>query len=388
MSDTTVVVAHPSADVYGSDLQLLVTVESLVESGARVLVALPSTGPLTNELERRGAEVLTMRFPVLRKSALHPLRFARLVAEAMMALPRSIALLRRTDAQFLLVNTITIPWWLVAGRWVRLPTIGHVHEAEEDGSRLFRTLLALPNLFATKLIVNSQCSARALTSVVPSLRHRVEVVYNGVPGPPDTPSPVRTRTHETPLSLAVVGRLSPRKGIDVALEATAEVARSGVDVSLDVYGSAFEGYEWFAEQLHDRANEGDLVGRVTFHGYVNPVWPALARADVVLVPSRVEPFGNTAVEALLARRPLVASSTQGLAEIVTHRAGGLLAVPGDPTSLAEQILVVASNPSLARQLADTGHADALDRFGAERYRRQIRAAIGVPDHPDELDQPS
>ena len=54
----SVLVAHPSADLYGSDRVLLETIDGLRRSGARVLVALPSPGPLVAELERRGAAVI------------------------------------------------------------------------------------------------------------------------------------------------------------------------------------------------------------------------------------------------------------------------------------------------------------------------------------------
>ena len=60
-------------------------------------------------------------------------------------------------------------------------------------------------------------------------------------------------------------------------------------------------------ELQERAAAPDLAGRVTLAGYVHPTWPVLAAADVVVVPSRAVPFGNTAVEGLLARRPVVAS---------------------------------------------------------------------------------
>ena len=55
----------------------------------------------------------------------------------------------------------------------------------------------------------------------------------------------------------------------------------------------------------------------------------------MLVPSRVEPLGNTAVEAMLAQRPLVASRVQGLAEIVEDGRTRLLVPPGDPAALAD-----------------------------------------------------
>lgn len=374
----TVVVAHPSADVYGSDRQLLETVAGLVAAGVRTVAVVPGDGPLIDELRARGAEVRSIDFPVLRKSALRPAAFLRLVGSSLAALPRLVRVLRSSNADALLVNTITVPWWLLAGRLCRITTVGHVHEAEEDRSRAVRTLLALPNVLAHRLVVNSRASQDALVDGLPALRRRTVIVHNGVPGPGADPEPPRPRAANDPLVLVTVARLSPRKGIDVALEAAAILVAEGRDVRLHLCGTPFEGYEWFEADLRERAAQADLAGRVEFHGYVNPTWPLLADSDVVLVPSRVEPFGNTAVEALLARRPLVASATQGLCEIVQPERNGLLATAGDAADLARQVGRLADEPHLARRLADDGRADALDRFGLERYRAALRQALGVP----------
>ena len=51
-------------------------------------------------------------------------------------------------------------------------------------------------------------------------------------------------------------------------------------------------------------------------GLLPSPWPALEDADIVLVPSYGESFGNAAAEALLAERPVVASAVQGLLEVV------------------------------------------------------------------------
>src|SRR5690606_16403446 len=149
----------------------------------------------------------------------------------------------------------------------------------------------------------------------------------------------------------------------------------GHDVHLQVGGTVFEGYEWFEEQLRARAAEPDLAGHVELLGYVSPTWPVLADADVVLVPSRVEPFGNTAVEALMARRPLVASDTQGLAEIVDPGRTGLLAAPGDARALADAVAALLDDPGHAAGLADAGHAEALARFTPRTYRAGFRQAV-------------
>lgn len=369
---------HPSADMYGSDLQMLETVSAMVDLGWGVTVALPGGGPLVELAAERGAEVRFVRFPVLRKSYLHPARFVQLVAAVLACLPRLVATIRQTRAEVVLVNTVTIPWWLLVARAMRRRTICHVHEAEDDGARIVRTALAAPILLSSHVIVNSTASLESLVSVVPLLRPRVAVVHNGVSGPLREPQPPRERRPGDPARVTVVGRLSARKGIDVALECLAGLVSEGRDVRLSICGTAFAGYEWFEDNLRRRADQDDLAGRVEFAGYVRPTWTYLDDADVVLVPSRAEPFGNTAVEALLARRPLVASRVQGLAEIVSHGVNGLLATPGDAHDLADQVRLLLDQPRYARDLADAGRLDALQRFSVESYRSTVAAVIVPP----------
>ena len=142
-------------------------------------------------------------------------------------------------------------------------------------------------------------------------------------------------------------------------------------MQLRLAGDVFEGYEWFRDQVREQVVHDDLTGRVELLGFVHPTWPELAAADVVLVPSLVEPFGNTAVEAMLAQRALVASDTQGLAEIVRDGETGLLVPPGDATALAGAIARLDDDPALARRLARQGLADARARFSREQYAAQV-----------------
>ncbi|SDK96338.1 hypothetical protein SAMN05428985_107224 [Nocardioides sp. YR527] len=367
-------VAHPSPDVYGSDLQLVETVRGLHQAGQRVTVVVPERGPLLPLLEAAGASVEVMTFPVLRKAYLSPTGLVRLLAALTVFWVRAARLWRRVRPSRLLVNTVTIPWWIVVARAARVPVVCHVHEAEDDQPKPVRLALTAPLLLATRVVANSRASRDVLARTLPALGRRTTVVYNGVPGP-ESVAAARTRTPNGPLRLALVGRLSPRKGTDVALEALAEVRRRGIDARLRVCGSVFAGYEWFEQELRDRAEAGDLAGSVDFLGYVAEPARELEQADVVLVPSRVEPFGNVAVEALLAERPLVASRVQGLAEIVTEGETGLLVTPGDAHELATAIQRLAADPALAAELASTGRKDAEERFGAERYRDEIAAEV-------------
>ena len=63
---STVLVAHPSPDLYGSDRQLLETIRALTDAGHRVNAALPDDGPLLAELEALGARAAIVPFTVLR----------------------------------------------------------------------------------------------------------------------------------------------------------------------------------------------------------------------------------------------------------------------------------------------------------------------------------
>ena len=178
----SVLVAHPSADLYGSDRVLLESIDGLRRSGARVLVALPSSGPLVAELERRGAAVILSPTPVLRKSLLTAPGMVKLAASSVYGLLRSVGVIRGARPDVILANTITVPLWTAAGRLTGVPVVTHVHEAEATAPRALRAALALPLLLSRGILTNSQFSSATLAAALPALRGRSTVLYNGVPG--------------------------------------------------------------------------------------------------------------------------------------------------------------------------------------------------------------
>ncbi|MDQ6658669.1 MAG: glycosyltransferase, partial [Actinomycetota bacterium] len=268
---TSVLVANPSADVYGADLQLLDSISGMIDGGMTVTVSVPTDGPLLAKLVERGASVRFDVAPVVRRSALSAAGIARLGGQHALGVVRLARLLRRLRPDVVYVNTMTIPVWIAAARITRIPVVCHVHEAEDADSTLILKALLAPLTFATALIANSKVAIKALTDVYPSLGGRTRLIYNGIPHPPIDPG-LRSWDPHTSFRLAAVCRLSPRKAPDVAIDAVARLRAEGRNVSLTIYGTAFTGYEWFEQQLHDRAGQPDLAGAVTFGGYVSPVW--------------------------------------------------------------------------------------------------------------------
>ena len=147
---------------------------------------------------------------------------------------------------------------------------------------------------------------------------------------------VRNRfAHASERILLFVGRLVPEKGLDTLINALPTILSGGVNVKLVVVG---EGPQ--KETYQGMASDRGLREKVMFAGYLDD-WTlrALYRvADVTVVPSKFEPFGIVALEAMAAHCPLVTTTTGGLNEIVDDGGTGLKVPINDPNALAGAIL--------------------------------------------------
>ncbi|MGY1601007.1 glycosyltransferase [Geodermatophilus sp. SYSU D00815] len=368
-----VLVVHPGAELYGSDRVLLESVTALQERAA-VTVALPGPGPLVGELERRGARVVVVRMPVLRKAVLRPAGMLGMLRDAVAGLRPALSLVRRAGRDGVYVSTTVLPSWPLLARLARRRVVCHVHEAEWPGPAVLHRLVLAPLRAAHTVVANSRFTRDVLTGLVPSLVGRTVVVPNPVPGPA-APRPPRARL-DGPLRLLYVGRLSPRKGPDVAVAALRELVDRGVDARLALVGSVFAGYEWFEEELRAGVAGAGLADRVEFLGFRSDVTSALRDADVVLVPSVLdESFGNTAVEAVLAARPVVVSDLGGLREAVAGYPTAAVVAPGRPELWADAVeRLVAGWEALCATAVDDA-AEARHRHAPDAYRARLAAAV-------------
>ena len=370
LSGLRVLVAHPGAELYGSDRVVLESVVAMVNAGATVEVTVPETGPLIEELEHAGATVVVEPALVLRKSMMRPSNWPSAIVLAIRAIAAARRLLRRHPG-LVYVNTITLPLWPVLARVRAVPTLTHIHEAEGGASRLLLRALYLPQLCANATVANSDFSRSIAARAYRSLARRTHVIYNGVPGPVSA-TPARISLEGSPVHLAYVGRLSPRKGTDLVISAAAELVDDGVDLDVDLLGDAFTGYEWYSDELHEAVARRGLDSRVHFLGFRDDVWATLELADIVVIPSRIgEPFGNTAVEAVLASRPLIVSESSGLLEATQGLPGVHRVKPGEAHAIAEAVHEVIAEWPVQREQAAAAALLASLRFDPERYRGSI-----------------
>jgi glycogen synthase len=155
--------------------------------------------------------------------------------------------------------------------------------------------------------------------------------------------------------ITAVGRLTAQKGFDNLIRAYPMIRRAVPSSRLLVVG---EGY--MRSELESLAEKEQVRDSTTFAGFVedDDLVRILKSSDVVAIPSRFEPFGIIALEAMAAGAPVVVSNVGGLAEIVEDSVDGLEVEPDSPGSIAEATVRLLGDRGLAASLAEKGRSKA------------------------------
>lgn len=167
--------------------------------------------------------------------------------------------------------------------------------------------------------------------------------------------------------LSQVGRISRAKGQHDLIEALALLPR---DLN---YRCLIVGEGRARPRLEQLALRRGLEGKVLFCGFRADIPLVFAGTDVMLLPSRGEPFGLAVVEAMLAHVAVIAARAGGVPEIITHGQDGLLFEAGDVRALAAQIERLVTDAELRRRLAEAGCATAHARFLVSRMLDETEA---------------
>lgn len=183
---------------------------------------------------------------------------------------------------------------------------------------------------------------------------RVVVIPNGIRASDYHVLPERGRLRgrfalgDAPVVL-FVGKITPRKGLDVLMRA---VARLPADVRLVVAGN----FMMPEEPIRRLVAELGIAARVTFTGLLldDDKLGAYVDADVVAYPSIDEIFGLVPAESLMCGTPVVVCDDSGCGELVGDAQGGLLVPYGDAGALAAALQRLLNDRDLARRCAETG----------------------------------
>lgn len=141
-----------------------------------------------------------------------------------------------------------------------------------------------------------------------------------------------------------VGRINKDKGFDNLLKSFTQVTEKNKDVILLINGQVDENRFQLKSVLNN--NKVIFVPPQKENFYLYSI------ADIVVLPSRIDPFPFVMIEAGAFRKPFIGGDTGGIAEFIEDGKNGLLADPENPEQLAEKIIYLINNPEIGNVLGE------------------------------------
>ncbi|HLP15879.1 MAG TPA: glycosyltransferase family 4 protein [Bacteroidota bacterium] len=162
--------------------------------------------------------------------------------------------------------------------------------------------------------------------------------------------------------VCVVGRLDPQKGQDVLLRAIPEVVKEHSNVLFLIAGEETEREPGYRKYLDALCRDLGVGSFVRFMKFTDEVPKLMAAIDILALPSFSETYGLVLIEAMAMEKTIIATNAGGVPEIITNNKTGLLIAPHDEISLARALRRVLGDNELSRELARSGHTEALRRY--------------------------
>ena len=376
----------PPAHGYGLARYISEHCNALAQTGAQVHVACNNWDGENGTYQDDGVQVNNAPFFI-------PFEGYTWVADALQRnvqlLGRGIEMTRRNGGY----DILHAHDWLAAGAAKALkatygmPLVVSMHDTEigKNSGQLDETQHYISQMErwmcdqAERVLVNSRFIARELVEAYGVPADKLDVVGCGV-----NPQAFETDAEVAPFKslfcgpgerlVAFVGRLAGVKGPHVLLEAMPTVLSVCPGTRF-----VFAGDGAMQQGLEHRAQELKLDDRVRFLGHIRGKVLATFyhAADIVVVPSLYEPLGMVALEAMVCGRPVIASDTGGLREVVVPGATGVTVPPNDSRELASAIVRLLLNPQAAQMLGAQGRQRALTDFRWDAVAQRTQASYAL-----------
>jgi len=353
---------HGITEIGGAERELLVMLDRLPQRGYRPIAVCPDRGPLVVELERRGIETRMAPMPPWRKLFAYPKRPA-----AVRALHDVIASVRPA---LIHVNDI---WWVpqtlrAVAELPAVPIVAHVRQEIESPKVQRYELDQVGLVFPVSRQIQRSLEAGGVRP------ERLRTLYSGLDltrvKDQGDGRDVRRRfgVPAEAVVLGTVANLFERKGYEVMIEALPVIVNTSPAVHYLIVGTGDAAYE---ARLRAMAEVLGLESRVHFAGFQDSVYPCLAAMDLYVHPALMEGFGIAVLEAMALRKPVVATTTGGVPEIVQDGETGMLVPPGDAKALAKAVSSLLQDPARCKRLGEAGRARVASHFTVEAMMDQL-----------------
>ncbi len=170
------------------------------------------------------------------------------------------------------------------------------------------------------------------------------------------------------LVFGTVARLDDHKGHEYLINASKEVIK---EVPESVF--LFVGQGKLKDQLIQKIKDNDLSEHFRIVGFQEDLPEILALIDIFVLPSVFEGFPFSILEAMAARKPVIATNVGGVPEIITNNVNGILVEPKDPDALSRAMILLAKDKEKRDHFAGSGYQTIIENFSLEKMISKTKA---------------
>lgn len=349
----------------GAEISLINLVRRLDRRIFSPIVAVPNDGPLVNKLKELEIEIEFIPTVEFSKKRLFQFIINTL---------NLVFLLQRRNIDLIHANSIYVAEQsYIAGYLKSVPCICHVRD-------LVPVLGAgwIRNIAFRKMKGLIAISDAVKNDLVEKLRipeDNIIKIYNGVDiqefYPEISGKDFREEFNLNTLKLiGIVGRLSPEKGHEIFLRAGAEVIRRRGNIRLIIIGSSELGPEDYMDSLKGLIEKLNIKEKVIFTGFRDDLPTVMAALDIIIVPSVREPFGRVIIEAMAMEKPVIATDSGGVPEIISEGCG-VLVRHGDIEGIVSAVIHILDNKDTGEQMGRKARDFVKERFDIIRHVSEI-----------------
>lgn len=366
---------HQSAELYGSDKTLLLLLRYLDKSKFNPVVVLPFDGPLKSELEKENIKVVIAPVLKLYRKMFSPKNILNFIYDRNQGINTLDELHKQFKFDLIYSNTLAVLLGIIYAKKRKIKHLWHVHEIIESPyifTYLFNKILLLKS--NTYTVYNSMATMNFWNNS--KLSKKSIVIWNGLELGNKIINEEEIITiresffnaNSNDIVIALVGRISRWKGQLILLKSVIKIVKTSHNLKLVFIGSSPPNQDNFLQNLEKEILDNNLENNVKIIPFQENIYKFWQSIDIAVVPStEPEPFGLVAVEAMLAKKPVIGSNHGGLTEIIVNNETGFLVAPNDEYELATALKKLIESPTLRKTFGENGYKRAVKNFSVEVY---------------------
>jgi len=338
-----ILLLHSSSDLYGASKIFLQTVQILNAQGHTCHVVVSSAGPLVDKLKQDSVPVNVINLGIIRRKYFTPFGILNRINKWQKANAFLNKYIQQNNIELVYANTTAVILGAYLAHKNKIKHVWHVHEIIGKPKFLFFAIQWIMKRYTSTIICVSKAVQDHWSKNTPSLRSKMQVIYNGItPIEKSTEANFRTK-YQIPKEAIVIGmagRVHYWKGQQYFLQIAQQLlnqysySNKATPLYFIITGDAFPGYEYLVDEMQDFIKKNNLGERIFYTGFEDKMDKFYSSIDLLILPSQLpDPLPTVVLEAMQYGVPVAATEQGGALEMIVENETGIF-IPIDDVNVA------------------------------------------------------